>query len=75
MLAFHFLSMSKLKFWGKYTYYTANNGSLTLAQLCVTLGHASKIISILLSKLSNCHNTDAYSCVGWKIWSMLHANK
>ncbi len=32
------------------------------AQQCVTIGHVSKIVSILLSKLSHCANNDTLLC-------------
>ncbi len=42
--------------------YTVKNGSLLQHTNVSLLGHVSKIVSILLSKLNNCPNTDTLLC-------------
>ncbi len=42
--------------------YTVKNGSLLQHNNVLLLGHVSKIVSILLSTLSDCPNTDTLLC-------------
>ncbi len=42
--------------------YTVKNGSLLQHNTMLLLGHVSKIVSILPSKLSDCPNTDTLLC-------------
>ncbi len=53
--------------------HTVKNGSLLQHNNMSLLGHVSKIVSILLSKLSNCPNTDTSLCYYNNSFLTVHA--